>query len=316
MPTIAPRATTIKTVVTTQTTTTVVMPDGRAIAATSPLTDSTTQRSFPETLFGYTTLSNSTTIASHNQMFKGSAAARIYTEVGHGVCPWTEPTLADCVKNGRAAFVSAKDLSISAWTTHWDNMPDEVTLERCTPFHEINRPAASGVPTWAAWSSFFKQFIAAARSHKNAARIQVGPIFSWYPAAIGKNEGITWQTVMDLVASLGGDFAGWDQYNPTAKSLYSPNGLVQLPVACQSTYPDVDPCITEFGVQVGTGFTEADVTAWFDDVTKLYIAAYFPFFIYWCSQQPGMPNWHMDGRPLQSQYASLIQAATAGVITG
>ncbi len=315
MSTITPRATTITTVTTSQSTTTVTTPTGTKMTAVSPPAQSVAQRSFAETLFGLTTLSTPVAVATHAKLFPGNAGARAYSEVGRGVIPWTEPTLADCVANGRAAFVSAKDLSISAWNTHWDNMPDAVTAEYCTPFHEINRPPAAGVPTWAAWSGFFTQFVDAARSHKNSARIKVGPILSWYPAAIGHNEGIPWQQVMDLVASLQGDFAGWDEYNPSAKSLYSPSGMVQLPLACQSTYPDVDTCITEFGVQVGTGYSEAQAQEWFDTVMKLYIAAYFPFFLYWCSQQPGNPNWHLEGRPLQAQYAAAIQYATAGVIT-
>lgn len=153
--------------------------------------------------------SNATDHAQDIAWFPGAKVGAAY---GGTTCPqWADAYVTAMHAAGYRITFSAKSLTLSAFTANWDTMPAPraghgLDPFEYIPFHEANRP--SGGPVLSTWLAFWTALVKARDAHKNRDRILLGPNFSWWPAAIAKNEGTPWQK---FVLS-GANFISWDQY--------------------------------------------------------------------------------------------------------
>ena len=210
--------------------------------------------------------------------FPGALVGAAYGGAGEGCLPWTSPWVAPMVKAGYRVQFSAKDYTnIASFVANWDAMPaprpgmgiDEFDY---IPFHECNRP--TGGPNLTTWKASFAALIKARDAHKNAARIKLGPNFSWWPAEIAHNEGIPWESFI----GPGIDFVSWDQYWGGGMGVYADlDKFTELPdvsrVGLSKTDTPLPVWIREFGVSDSqSDATAAKVIA---DIAPVYVAKGF-----------------------------------------
>lgn len=185
----------------------VVLPDGATATASKTVAVAAPP---PSTLFGVDP--SESNAADHAQDIAWFPGALVGAAYGATTCPpWTDPYTAAMHAAGYRITFSAKTLTLPAYLTNWDAMPPArpghgLDPFEYIPFHECNRP--SGGPVLSTWLSFWTSLVAARNAHHNAARILLGPNFSWWPAAIAHNEGTPWASFV----RPGANFISWDQY--------------------------------------------------------------------------------------------------------
>lgn len=196
------------------------LPDGTVATATKTIT---VGPSAPSTMFGVDPSRSGVSsgpgsdFANDIAWFPGARVGATYSQAGEGMLGWTSPWVAPMVAAGYRISFSAKDYTnISALKAQWDAMPSPRPGMGIDPyeyilFHECNRP--SGGPILATWRTAFAAAVVARNAHPNAARIKLGPNFTWWPAAVaGANpEGIPWRSFIGT-GNLRPDFLSWDQY--------------------------------------------------------------------------------------------------------
>lgn len=228
----------------------------------------------PDTSNGMTSLTPDLTVFPHNRF------ARVY---GATTCPqWTDATTKALAIPGTVLAFSAKYQSIAEYKTNMDNIPLWATEVFYTWFHERNRPLAKYPPTLAQCQSMDAQLIALRNGHPNRAKIRIVPCFSWYPAAVGHNEGTPWAQFM--VDPNGKPFAfdgiAWDQYCEDSTKPDDPATFVTLPVSSATKW-QLPLSIWETGIGSGGGDTSA--AAWLQNVAKEYVLNGVRYVAYWNS---------------------------------
>lgn len=248
---------------------TVVVRDGQGNQTTAQADPGVRAKS--TTLFGVDpSESNATDHAQDIAWFPGAKVGAAY---GGTTCPsWTDPYVAAMHAAGYRVTFSAKSLTLGPFTANWDTMPAPragrgLDPFEYIPFHEANRP--TGGPVLAPWVAFWAALVKARDAHKNAARILLGPNFSWWPAQIAKNEGTAWQKFV----LPGANFISFDQYWGGGMGVYSDlDKFTALPWQSGQDY-GLPVNIREFGVSGSqTDATAAKVIA---EVAPVYKAKKF-----------------------------------------
>lgn len=253
------------------------LPDGRTVAASRAVTVTDPTR----TAFGVDpSRSTAADFAQDIAWFAGAKVGATYGGAGEGWLPWSSPWVAPMLNAGYRITFSAKDYAsasacVASAKAVWDTMPaprpghgDDA--HDFIVFHEANRPA--GGPVLATWKATFAALVAARKNHKNAARIKLGPNFSWWPAQIAHNEAIPWQSFM--VPDV--DFASFDQYWGSGMGVYADlDKFTALPASAMTGFtPNPIPVfIREFGVSDSQ--TDATAAQVIHDIAPVYAAKGF-----------------------------------------
>jgi len=213
-------------------------------------------------------------VAADLSTFKTNGCARVYSP---GSLPqWTDKVAAALHAAGATLFFSAKTADLASYVSNWDNIPADVDEAFYIFQHECNKPAAKTPPALAYVRAFYVQLLAARKAHKNAAKIKIGPCFSWYPAAVTNDEGTPWrQWIVDGI-----DFIGWDAYNVSGTKLEDPTAFASLPIASGKEFGK-PVIIGEFGVHVTSPDTNA--AAWLPKVVAAYEVGGVTHLMYWNS---------------------------------
>jgi len=195
--------------------------------------------------------------------FPGATTGSLYGSAGNGLPSWGGVFASAYVSAGYTITWSAKDFDINAFTANWDQMPNNNQVHYYTCQHECNKPTSQSPPDLTTYRNFYiNTLIPARNAHVNAARIKIGPVFSWFPAAINHNEGTPWQSW--VVPGI--DYIGWDQYYAVGVA-NDPEAFVSLPISSGVTN-GVPVLIREFGVS--GSFTDSQANDFLTAVVPVY----------------------------------------------